>query len=235
MPTLVVFGISPAPLSVHLPPNVLFSPNSILLGAWKRCHVLRYGKNTLAILLGDIDSNPGSHLGTRSTPISSLIAVRIHVPLTMQPLRNTLALLYVLLLICTPLHVFAAPWDAGTSDKINTQFATPQHHQHSVEPSRGFLRWLPQLTWLRNTGINNFLRRPLPPPIKNEKPTATPSTAKLPAKLLAHYGRDVVLRFNISTPDEERMLADAADHLMLDVWEFTSNWADIRLGEDAVR
>lgn len=30
------------------------------------------------------------------------------------------------------------------------------------------------------------------------------------------------------------MLADAADHLMLDVWEFTNDWADIRIGEDSV-
>jgi extracellular matrix protein 14 len=45
----------------------------------------------------------------------------------------------------------------------------------------------------------------------------------------------VVLRFNLSTPHEEHALAEAADTLFLDVWEFTSNWADIRLREDDVR
>jgi hypothetical protein len=53
--------------------------------------------------------------------------------------------------------------------------------------------------------------------------------------LLAKYGGDVVLRFNLSTPAEEKALAEAADTLFLDVWEFTQNWADIRLREDDVR
>lgn len=44
----------------------------------------------------------------------------------------------------------------------------------------------------------------------------------------------MVLRFNITTPLEEEQLAEAADTLFLDVWEFTSNWADIRLSQDDV-
>jgi extracellular matrix protein 14 len=43
-----------------------------------------------------------------------------------------------------------------------------------------------------------------------------------------------VLRFNISTVEEEAALSEAADTLFLDVWEFTHNWADIRLREDDV-
>lgn len=61
------------------------------------------------------------------------------------------------------------------------------------------------------------------------------SNSQLPATLLAKYGGDVVLRFNLSTPHEEKELAEAADTLFLDVWEFTSNWADIRLRVDDVR
>ena len=57
----------------------------------------------------------------------------------------------------------------------------------------------------------------------------------MPAKLLAKYGGDVVLRFNLTTPEDERALAEAADTLFLDVWEFTNNWADIRLRKDDVR
>jgi len=60
------------------------------------------------------------------------------------------------------------------------------------------------------------------------------SSSQLPSTLLAKYGGEVVLRFNLSTPYEERMLAEAADTLFLDVWEFTSNWADIRLREEDV-
>lgn len=45
----------------------------------------------------------------------------------------------------------------------------------------------------------------------------------------------MVLRFNISTPEEEVALSEAADTLFLDVWEFADNWADIRLREDDAR
>lgn len=55
-----------------------------------------------------------------------------------------------------------------------------------------------------------------------------------PPHALARYGGDVVLRFNISTNDEARSLAEAADTLLLDVWEFSQNWVDIRLAKDIV-
>ncbi len=45
----------------------------------------------------------------------------------------------------------------------------------------------------------------------------------------------MVLRFILSTPSEEKALAEAADSLFLDVWEFTNSWADIRLREEDVR
>lgn len=148
-------------------------------------------------------------------------------------MRNTLSLLFVLLITCTP-SAIAAPWSTG--DKVNNQFAIPQYNQHSIEPSRGYLRWLPQLTWLRNAGITKLYGAPSKATKSaSDGRTKQPSSSKLPAKLLAHYGKDVVLRFNISTPYEEQMLAEAADHLLLDVWEFTDNWADIRLREDTVR
>jgi len=148
----------------------------------------------------------------------------------MLPLRNKLSLLVAIFFVCVPFLTFAAPSTPG--DKVKRNLIAPPHN---AEPSRGFLRWLPQLTWLRNTGLER-IHRSRPHGGKNtcEKNATQPSISKLPAKLLAHYGRDVVLRFNISTPYEEQMLAEAADHLLLDVWEFTSNWADIRLGEDVV-
>ncbi|KAI7311313.1 hypothetical protein KC315_g12354 [Hortaea werneckii] len=59
--------------------------------------------------------------------------------------------------------------------------------------------------------------------------------AQAPPHTFARYGGDVVLRFNISTPDEAKSLADAADTLLLDVWEFTQDWVDIRLAKDIVR
>lgn len=51
----------------------------------------------------------------------------------------------------------------------------------------------------------------------------------------ARYGSDVVLRFNISTAKEARSFAEAADTLLLDIWEFSHNWVDIRLSMDMVK
>lgn len=44
----------------------------------------------------------------------------------------------------------------------------------------------------------------------------------------------MVLRFNISTDDEAKSLSEAADTLLLDVWEFSRDWVDIRLSKDIV-
>ena len=53
--------------------------------------------------------------------------------------------------------------------------------------------------------------------------------------LLARYGGDVVLRFNITSQDEAKALAEATNVLFVDVWEFNTEWADVRLGRDSVR
>lgn len=55
-----------------------------------------------------------------------------------------------------------------------------------------------------------------------------------PGKMLARYGDDMVLRFNLSTEHEALKLAEAADTLFLDVWEFNANWVDIRVAKDVV-
>ena len=56
-----------------------------------------------------------------------------------------------------------------------------------------------------------------------------------PQSLLARYGGDVVLRFNITSQEEAKALAGAANILFLDVWEYNTEWADIRLAKDVVR
>ncbi|KAK3696919.1 putative metallocarboxypeptidase ecm14 [Vermiconidia calcicola] len=61
-----------------------------------------------------------------------------------------------------------------------------------------------------------------------------PSSGQAPAHTLARYGGDVVVRFNVSTAEEAQSLADAADTLLLDVWEFAQDWVDIRLAKDVV-
>lgn len=95
----------------------------------------------------------------------------------------------------------------------------------------------PQLAWLRDTAIEKVFGLPPNSKATPSRPTSTSPTSnsQLPAKLLAKYGGDVVLRFNLSSHAEEKALAEAADTLFLDIWEFTNNWADIRLREADVR
>ena len=44
----------------------------------------------------------------------------------------------------------------------------------------------------------------------------------------------MVLRFHISSVGEAEALVEAIDVLILDVWEFTADWVDIRLSKDIV-
>ena len=55
-----------------------------------------------------------------------------------------------------------------------------------------------------------------------------------PSTLLARYGGDLVLRFEINSIEEAAALAEAVNVLFLDVWEFTTEWVDIRLSKDVV-
>jgi extracellular matrix protein 14 len=128
-----------------------------------------------------------------------------------------------------PLFAFAVPND---NPFPNGGYQVPAKHQ----PYR--LRSVfPQLTWLRDTAIEKVFGVP-PKSTKSKGDRSSslsrPSSSQLPATLLAKYGGDVVLRFNISTSEEEAALSEAADTLFLDVWEFADNWADIRLREDDV-
>lgn len=66
------------------------------------------------------------------------------------------------------------------------------------------------------------------------KRPSKPEEQLLPAHTLARYGGDVLLRFNISTPEEAKSLAEASDTLLLDVWEFANDWVDIRLAQELV-
>lgn len=67
-------------------------------------------------------------------------------------------------------------------------------------------------------------------------PIAKASGAKSspPSSLLARYGGDLVLRFKIQSEAEATALTEAITVLFLDVWEFTTEWVDIRLSKDVV-
>lgn len=55
-----------------------------------------------------------------------------------------------------------------------------------------------------------------------------------PPHAFAGYGGDIVLRFNISTPEEAAYMAEAIDNQLLDVWEFSHEWVDIRMAKEEV-
>lgn len=133
-----------------------------------------------------------------------------------------------------PLQILADPQTVAD----DAQFPSNRLHQATESRAHKLRDVFPQLTWLRDTAVEKVFGLP-PKPSQNRnshKDAATrPSSSQLPATLLAKYGGDVVLRFNISTFEEEAALSEAADTLFLDVWEFTDNWADIRLREDDVR
>lgn len=55
------------------------------------------------------------------------------------------------------------------------------------------------------------------------------------SKIISQYDGDVVLRFNLSSPEEGKALAEASNILYLDVWSTTKTHADIRMAEAMVR
>lgn len=150
----------------------------------------------------------------------------------MRHLLGSLSFLSIILLAPSfgPLPAFAIPSD--------NSFPNGRYHVPATQQPHRLRSVFPQLTWLRDRAIEKVFGVP-PRSIKSQGDRSSslshPSSSKLPATLLAKYGGDVVLRFNISTSEEEAALSEAADTLFLDVWEFADNWADIRLREDDVR
>jgi extracellular matrix protein 14 len=143
---------------------------------------------------------------------------------------HSLLHIFVVLAFCTTIRAFTLPWAAHH----NPHAAATDSDTSSDQKLRSVF---PQLTWLRDTAIEKVFGVPKKDSnagCHKARPSSHTSNHELPAKLLAKYGEDVVLRFNLTTPQEEKALAEAADTLFLDVWEFTNNWADIRLRKDDV-
>ncbi|UNI24463.1 Putative metallocarboxypeptidase ecm14 [Purpureocillium takamizusanense] len=86
-------------------------------------------------------------------------------------------------------------------------------------------RLFPLLTKLRDGTVEFFFGR---------HPTKAAQIAANPSSVRAKYTDELVLRFNVSTADEEAALSDAATRLFLDVWAFTGDYVDIRLHADEV-
>ncbi|KAF2794357.1 hypothetical protein K505DRAFT_304095 [Melanomma pulvis-pyrius CBS 109.77] len=133
------------------------------------------------------------------------------------------------LLLLGPSLITAAPHDSAPS---------PYAHDRDISPNAaGYsLNHTPR-PWRRLSDA--IIRRIWGLPEKQKSLGAhgdsTPAHGELPEpQLLARYGEDMVLRFNISTSQDASALAEAADILFLDVWEFNEDWVDIRIAKDVV-
>ncbi|KAF2187496.1 putative metallocarboxypeptidase ECM14 [Zopfia rhizophila CBS 207.26] len=133
--------------------------------------------------------------------------------------QSTFAVLSLLLL--SPSLITAAP----QSTQCGHHYYNAPCHDHILRPWRRLSDAIIRRIWglqekQMSLGRNN-----------GETVIADGAPAR---KLVARYGEDIVIRFNISTVDEASALTEASNILFLDVWEFNENWVDIRIAKDVV-
>lgn len=146
----------------------------------------------------------------------------------MRLLDNMLALNPSLLL--WTLTILSSPAVALSPDPLHPTpqlpFQIPQQTTHSGN----------RKSWLSRVRIN-VIQTVWPTPLDNALTKATVRDSTIsgpPPTILARYGGDLVLRFEIQSIEEAEALAEAVNVLFLDVWEFTTEWVDIRLSKDVV-
>ncbi|KAF2686234.1 putative metallocarboxypeptidase ECM14 [Lentithecium fluviatile CBS 122367] len=129
--------------------------------------------------------------------------------------RPTCAVLN-LLLLC-PSFIAAAPHETRYDRDITTHCATPRPWRRLSDAIIRKIWGLPEKQQSLG-GIGGH----------------APATRDTLGHLLARYGEDIVLRFTITTAHEASSLAEACRILFLDVWEFNSDWVDVRIAKDVV-
>ncbi|KAH7359635.1 putative metallocarboxypeptidase ECM14 [Pyrenochaeta sp. MPI-SDFR-AT-0127] len=120
------------------------------------------------------------------------------------------------LLLLSPSLTLAAPHDAAGTH--------PASHHHAPRPWRR----------LSDAIIKRIWKLPEDQKRLDTPGWSTHSETDPADELVARYSDDVVLRFKIRTVKEAAALAEAADVLFLDIWEFNEDWADIRIAKDVV-
>jgi len=142
---------------------------------------------------------------------------------TSQRLRYRMKQLAKHLLALSVLFSFTPPNAIVLAANIQPQWLNQDpHHEHAT--SNGF----PFLRWLRDSAIEIFLGR-------SKSSLRTKTHWVDPAMVHARYQHDVVVRFNVTNPEEEDALSKAAQQMLLDVWSFTPEYVDIRIHKDDVR
>ncbi|WYZ46479.1 hypothetical protein EsH8_IX_000704 [Colletotrichum jinshuiense] len=104
----------------------------------------------------------------------------------------------------------------------------PNHNRDAPNSAPSKSSLFPFLKWLRN-GAVEFVFGPHP-----SKASSHP-TSHARASLRNNHINEVVLRFNLTTPEEETAFANAATRTFLDIWAFTHDFVDVRLRQDDVR
>lgn len=99
------------------------------------------------------------------------------------------------------------------------------HRASASNAANPNIRLFPLLTKLRDNAVELLFGRH---PSRNDNQRIVPSS------LRARFSNELVLRFNVTTTEEEVAIADASARLFLDVWAFTDAFVDIRMHRDEV-
>jgi hypothetical protein len=127
-------------------------------------------------------------------------------------MRATFALLLVLFGLCNA---------SAVAPQTPEQDSLPQS---APAPWIRFSRYITQLITGSSSG-----------PLHKDCDLKGPPAPRLLSDVPARSGGAMVVRFNLTTPEEASTLAETATALELDVWDFVQEWADIRIATDLVR
>lgn len=133
-----------------------------------------------------------------------------------------------ILLAAFPISASAA---AGTSAPRRDTAISPPHQSANRDGGHVF----PLLRWIRDSAVEIVFGRPASSGRGGARGGRNPgSVRQYGGAARARYSNDVVVRFNVTSLEEEAALEDAAGRLFLDVWAFTDDYVDVRLHKDDV-
>lgn len=129
---------------------------------------------------------------------------------------------WILAVLCVVLLLAAGP---VTAVPAGTEITTPAPSEQIQFTHQSRRPW----TRLRDSVIERIWG------ISKEKQTCSKPGSRLPQpKAWSRYSSDVVLRFELQQPDQVEALSEAIDILLLDVWDSTDEFVDIRLAKEVV-